>query len=184
MKQELSLTQAHRLLAPRPTCLLTTRYKGQVNVMPLAWTCPVSTEPPLVIMAIHPSRYTHGMLKRSEEGVLNIPGRGLAEHVVKCGRVSGEDTDKLRMTGLTLDTGRRVGSPWIAECLAHLECAIIDQLAAGDHALFLAEIIGAWAEEEAFSGVWLGPADNEELHPLIHLGGNRFCLLGKMVSWP
>ncbi len=184
MKQELTPAQSLRLLAPRPVCLLTTRYKGKVNVMPLAWTCPVSIEPPLVMMAIHPSRYTHGMLKRSEQGVLNIPGRALAEQVWKCGSASGADTDKLHLAGLTLDSGHHVETPWIAECLAHLECAIVELLSPGDHTLFVAEIVGAWVEEDAFYGTWIAPEDNEELHPLIHLGGKRFCLLGKTISLP
>ena len=184
MKREVPLTQAHRLLSPHPVCLLTARYKGRVNVMSIAWVCPVSLEPPLVAMAVHPSCYTHDMLKRSEEAVLNIPGRALAEQVLKCGTLSGEDTDKIKLTGLTLTSGRHVEVPWIEECLAHLECAIVNQSAPGDHTLFIAEIIGAWAEEEAFDGIWLEPEDNEELHPLHHLGGRHFGLIGKVITLP
>lgn len=182
MKQEVPITQAHRLLAPRPTCLLTARYKGQVNVMTLAWVYPMSMEPPLVGMAIHPSCYTHDMLKRSGECVLNIPGRPLAEQVLKCGSLSGSSVDKMQVTGLTPESGRRVEAPWLDECLAHVECAVVDLLAPGDHTLFIAEIVGAWAEEEAFNEVWLMPESNEELLPLHHLGGKRFCLMGKTVE--
>jgi flavin reductase (DIM6/NTAB) family NADH-FMN oxidoreductase RutF len=184
MKRELPLKLAHRLLAVRPTCLLTARYKGQVNVMTMTWVCPVSLEPPLVIMAIHPASYTHDMLKRSQECVLSIPGRALAEQSWKCGNVSGEDEDKIKLTKLNLESGQRVGVPSIAECLAYLECAVIDVLKPGDHTLFIAEILGAWAEEEAFDTIWRAPAENEELHPLLHLGGKSFCLLGKTIILP
>ena len=54
----------------------------------------------------------------------------------------------------------------------------------GDHTLFVAEVVGAWAEEEAFDQVWLLPADSEELLPLCHLGGNRFCLPGVGLTLP
>ncbi|HUT15668.1 MAG TPA: flavin reductase family protein [Anaerolineae bacterium] len=184
MKREVSLGRAHRLLASRPACLLTTRYKGQVNVMTLVWTCPISMEPPLVAMAIHPSRYSCDMLKRSEECVLNIPGRPLAEQVLKCGSLSGEDVDKIQLTGLTPESGHRVDSPWIDECLAHLECVVLDILTPGDHVLFITEIVGAWAEEEAFCESWLVPQDNEALLPLHHLGGKSFCLMGKTIEAP
>jgi len=183
MKVEVPLNQAHRLLAPRPACLLTTRYRGQVNVMALAWTCPASIEPPMVLLAVHPSTYTHDMLRRSEEAVLNIPGRALAQQVLACGETSGHDVDKVAQTGLTLDSGHRVEVPWIAECLAHIECAVVGVATPGDHSVFTAEILGAWAEEEAFQGMWKGPEDNEELHPLVHLGGRRFCLLGKVIGF-
>ncbi len=182
MKREVPLGQAHRLLSPRPVSLLTTRYKGQVNVMTIAWACPVSLMPPLVMMAIHPSRYTHDMLKRSEECVLNIPGRPLLEQVVKCGSVSGAEVDKVQLAGLHLESAKRVEAPWINECLAHVECHVVDLLMPGDHTLFVAEIVGAWAEEEAFDGVWLAPADNEELQPLYHLGGDLFCLIGAKLG--
>lgn len=182
MKIEVPLEQAHRLLAPRPVCLLTTRYKGKVNVMTLAWVSPVSLEPPLVLLAIHPSTYTHDLLKRSEEAVLNIPGRPLAEQVLACGTLSGKDVDKVQRTGLTLDTGRRVEAPWIEECLAHLEGVVVETFRPGDHTLFVLEIVGAWAEEEAFQEVWVLPQENEELCPLIHLGGKRFALLGRGIT--
>ena len=140
MKVEIPLSQAHRLLAPRPACLLTTRYRGQVNVMTIAWVCPVSLEPPMVMMAIHPSTYTHGMLQRSEEAVLNIPGRALAEQVAACGEASGADVDKIATTGLTLESGHRVEVPGIAECLAHIECAVVTAVTPGDHTVFVAEM--------------------------------------------
>lgn len=184
MKTEIPLAQVHRLLAARPTCLLTTRYKGQVNVMAIAWVCPVSLAPPLVVLAIHRSCYTHDMLRRSEEAVLNIPGRPLAEQVLQCGTLSGEDVDKVEATGLTLESGQRVEVPWVDECLAHLECVVVDMLAPGDHTLFIAQVLGAWAEEEAFDDVWLQPQDNEELLTLHHLGGKRFCLMGRSILMP
>jgi len=182
MKNEVSLTQAARLLAGRPTCLLTVRYRGHVNVMTVAWVMPVSVGPPLVAMAIHPSRYTHDILLRSEEFVLNIPGRALAEHLVTCGSMSGEDEDKIKRTGLVLDSGHRVEVPWIIECLAHLECVVVDRLMPGDHTVFVAEIVGAWAENEAFRECWLLPEDSIELSPVLYLGGALFSLMGPILT--
>ena len=184
MKQEIAIGVAHRLLSGRPTCLLTTQYHGQVNVMAIAWASPISLEPPLLALAVHPSSYTHDLLPRSEEFVLNIPGRPLAEQVMQIGSVSGQDEDKIQLTGLALESGRRVEAPWIDECLAHLECVVIDRLAPGDHTVFVAEVIGAWVAEEAFDGYWLAPEDNEALSPLIHLGGRRFALFGQQLEAP
>jgi len=184
MKKKVPPNRVHRLLAPQPVCLLTTRYKGQVNVMTVAWVCPVSLEPPLIIIAMHPSRYTHDMLRRSEECVLNIPGRPLAEQVLKCGRLSGQDVDKIATLGLTLESGHHLEVPWIDQCLAHLECALVDLLMPGDHTLFIAEVLGGWAEEEAFDTVWTHPEDDEGLLPLHHLGDGRFCLMGKEITLP
>ncbi|MFH1086061.1 MAG: flavin reductase family protein [Chloroflexota bacterium] len=182
MKHEVPLNRAHRLLAGRPTCLMTTRYKGHVNVMSIAWVCPVSLEPPLVALAIHPARYSHDMLARSEELVLNIPGRPLAQRVIEIGEVSGANEDKLALTKLTSESGRRVEAPWIGECFGHIEAVVVGRLSPGDHTLFVAEIVGAWVEEDAFDERWLAPQDYEELLPLIHLGGRAFALMGPQFT--
>jgi len=182
MKSEVRLSYAHRLLSCRPVCLLTTQYRGQVNVMTLAWTSALSIEPPLVGMAIHPSRYTHDLLCRSEEFVLNIPGRPLLEHVQKCGELSGADDDKIAVTSLALDSAKRVEPPWIQECIAHIEGTVVDILHPGDHSLFIGQIAGAWAEEETFVDQWIVPQANEELAPLIYLGGRQFAVLGQGVT--
>jgi flavin reductase (DIM6/NTAB) family NADH-FMN oxidoreductase RutF len=177
MYREIALHLAHRLLSARPTCLLTTQYKGQVNVMTIAWVCPASLQPPLVVLAIHPSCYTHDMLKKSEECILSIPSRKLGHQVMQCGRLSGNQVDKVQAAGLLLDSGNRVEVPRIEGSLAHLECVLNDVVGLGDHSLFVAEVIGAWAEEEAFDDTWLLPND-EELRPLHHLGGSDFCSMG------
>lgn len=177
MKQEVPLTMAHRLLAGQPTCLLTVRYRGRENVMALGWTCPVSLAPPLLALAIHPSCYTHDLLARSEECVLNIPGRPYAEQLVRCGSVSGAGGDKLRESGLTPAQARRVEAPWIEECLAHIECAVVERLAPGDHTIFVVEVVGAWAEEEAFAQTWLVDDQQEDLLPVHHMGGGSFGLM-------
>lgn len=184
MKIEVPLHLTHRLLAGRPACLLTVSYRGQVNVMTVAWVCPVSIEPPLVAMAIHPASYTHDVLRRSEECVLNVPARPLLEQTQACGVLSGANEDKIAATGLTLETGRRLEAPWVHECIAHLECGIVSTWSPGDHTIYAAQIVGAWAEEEAFCETWLAPQDNEELLPFYHLGGRTFGLLGPSIKLP
>jgi flavin reductase (DIM6/NTAB) family NADH-FMN oxidoreductase RutF len=184
---EVSLPLAHRLFAPRPVAFLTTRYRGRVNLMAVAWVCPVSMSPPMLGVAIDPASYTHDLLRRSGEFVLSIPGRRLAEKIVACGTISGAEVDKLVACGLETMPGHRVDAPLIDGCLAHLECAVVTAVEAGDHTLFIAEVLGAWAEEEAFGGdsaaegTWRA-SDDEDLSPLLHLGGRSFCLPGLAVE--
>jgi flavin reductase (DIM6/NTAB) family NADH-FMN oxidoreductase RutF len=150
--------------------------------MTLGWSCPVSIEPPLVMLAVHPSRYSHGLLELGQECVLNIPGRPMAEQLVFCGSHSGAGTDKLAGDALATQAGRRVSAPWIEPCLAHIECAVVERVAPGDHSLFIAEIVGAWAEDEAFADVWLVQDQPEDLLPLSHLGGAAFGMLGARID--
>ncbi|MBC7235409.1 MAG: flavin reductase [Chloroflexi bacterium] len=181
MKEEVPFHRVHRLLTSGPICLLTTRYKGEVHAAMVPWCCPISLEPPRIALAIHPSRYIHDMLPRSEECVLNIPGRPYAEQMLKCAEPEGADEEALRNMGLTLESGQRVEVPRIDEFLAHIECQLIDVLTPGDHSLFIVEVVGAWAETEAFQEHWLYQ-DVEELLPLHYLGGRQFCLMGPIID--
>jgi len=182
VKREISGKLAHRLLAGRPTCLVTTRYRGEHNVMTLSWACPISLVPPLLMLAIHPATHSHGLLLRGEECVLNIPARPLGEQLVRYGTRSGADSDKLRESGVSVQAGHRVQALWIDDCLAHIECAVVERLAPGDHSLFIVEIVGAWAEEEAFTETWHVQDTPEDLLPVIHLGGSTYGLWGTEIQ--
>ncbi len=85
MRINLADIDARRLLVPGPVVLVTTKYRGATNVMPLAWAAPASLEPPLVAIALHPSRHTHDMIERAMEFALNIPGRDLLNQVLPAG---------------------------------------------------------------------------------------------------
>ncbi|MGQ9681282.1 MAG: flavin reductase family protein [Anaerolineae bacterium] len=176
-KIELSPERALRLLVPGPVVLLTAQFRGQPNVMPAAWVMPASYRPPMVSMAVYTETFTRYLLARSQEFIINIPGRPLAEAVWGCGQVSGKDVDKFARFGLTPVEGKRVTAPWVDECLAHIECGVVESFEAGDHALILGQVIGVWAEEQAFETSW--KLEEEEMAPLHHLGGRTFAILGE-----
>jgi flavin reductase (DIM6/NTAB) family NADH-FMN oxidoreductase RutF len=175
-KKEIALAGCLRLLEPGPITLLTSQYRGQPDVMAAAWVIPASHRPPLVVAAVSQLHNTHYLISRGQEFVVNVPGRPLADQVMLCGTLSGRDVDKFARARLTALDGRRVTVPWVAECLAHLECGLVEAYEAGDHTLFLGEVIGAWADEEAFDEFW--KLEAEELSPLQHLGARHFAVLG------
>mgnify|MGYP005840488079 CR=1 FL=1 len=174
-KREVPLTGCLRLLEAGPVTLLTSQFRGQPDVMTAAWVAPVSHRPPLVAAAVSPLHHTHYLIGKSQEFVINVPARPLADRVMLCGTLSGRDVDKFARAGLTAVNGRRVTVPWVDECLAHLECGVVEAYETGDHTLFIGEVIGAWAEEEAFDEFW--KLETEELSPLHHLGGRHFARL-------
>ncbi len=175
-KVEVPLSGCLRLLEPGPVALLTAQYRGRPGLMAAAWVSPVSYAPPMVAVAVNPQHNTHLLISRSQEFVVNVPGRPLAEQVLRAGTLSGRDVDKFARTGLHALDGRRVSAPWVEECLGHLECGVIDAFKVGDHTLFVGEVIGAWVEEEAFDGYW--KLEAEELSPLLHLGAGYFAIPG------
>jgi flavin reductase (DIM6/NTAB) family NADH-FMN oxidoreductase RutF len=178
VKMKVPLTRVNRLINPGPVVLVTAKHRDRVNVMPAAWAVPLSKGPPLVGVAIHPARFTHDLIRRSEQFALNVPGRPLAEAVVRLGSVSGHKVDdKLALVGLHLAEPQETEVPLIEECLAWLECSVVDALRIGDHTLFVGQVLAAQVDEQAFDQMWL--LTDDDARPLHHLGSDLFAVLGE-----
>jgi len=173
-KEPVQLTRATRLINSGPVVLVTAWSGGQANVMVASWAMPVSSDPPLVAVAISPKRFTHALIKKSAEFVLNIPNALLAKQVKLCGSMSGDRVDKFKETGLTQLPASKVRPPLIKECVGHLECALVQAIDVGDHTVFVGQVVAAWVETGTFEGVWL--VEREEAKLLHHLGGSSYCI--------
>lgn len=180
MKQPIATGHIHRLLAPGPVVLVTATLRGQSDLTTAAWITPLSGAPPLVGLALSERALIHELIRRSEEFTLNVPPAHLAREVHYCGTVSGADADKWQVTGLHATTARQVAAPWVEECLAHLECGVVEVVPVGDHTLFVGQVLTAWAEDWAFSDGWL--PDKEEARLLHHLGGPRYGVLTQALD--
>lgn len=168
---------AVRLLQPGPLALLTSRFRSDDNVMTAAWLMPVSFDPPLVAVAIHPGRLTHEYVSKSEHFALSFPTADLLAAVHRCGMVSGRDGDKLVAAGLTPVDALAVEAPLIEECVAHIECGVVARSRFGDHDLFVGQPLAVLADVEAFDGRWLVEADaGQALH---HLRADYYATLSR-----
>jgi len=177
MRRVLSEFDARRLLAGAPVVLVTTSWHGVANVMPAAWNMPLSHDPPLVGIAVHPSRHTYDMLRFSEEFALNVPGHRLMNHVQYLGTVSGRDVQKIDLAKLPTFKAQRVDAPLLEGCLAYIECSVLEVLPLGDHHLFVGKVLAAQAEREAFEEGWL--LEDDDYKPLHYLGGELYAILGE-----
>ncbi len=177
-KRALELRLAHRLLSPGPVTLLSSQYRGQPNLMAVAWATVMSADPPLVGVAIHPSRLTHEFVAKSEQFALNVPHLELIAATHRCGVLSGRDEDKFAIAGLTPEPAIEIEPPLVAECIGHLECGVIDRIRLGDHDFFVGRVLAIAAEEESFDTFW--KTDEEGGHILHHLGADRYAALAKM----
>jgi len=155
---------AARLLEPGPVVLVTAQFRSQPNVMTAAWVVPLSLEPPRIGIAVHPARFTHELVTRSELFVVNLPTLRLLDAVHRCGIVSGRQVDKFAHAGLHPGDALEIDVPIIEECAAHIECGLADRLSLGDHDLFVGEVLAVWADDELFTDRWQVSGDA----PLIH----------------
>lgn len=180
MKIEIPSSYALRLIVPGVVGLVTTEYRGRLDVTTVSWLMPAGREPPLVALAIHPSTLCHDLIKRSGEFVINVPTLDVLNQVVTCGRLSGNDVDKFARTGLALAEPRVVRPPWIDQCVAHLECALVNAFQPGDHTIYVGAVQYACVEEGVFDEAWL--LAERGYKPLHHLGGNWFGVLEERIE--
>jgi flavin reductase (DIM6/NTAB) family NADH-FMN oxidoreductase RutF len=142
-----------RFLLTTPLALLSAWGKGsKPNIITIAWTGVMCSDPPLVYASVRPVRFTHRLLAQNGDFVLNLPAQSQAREVDICGTVSGRRKDKFSLCGFTAVRARKVDAPAIAECPVHLECRTVQVLTLGVHDAFIAEVMGIEAEEEIVKG--------------------------------
>ncbi len=169
------------MLGGGPVALISTSWHGAQNVMPCAFITPLSIDPPLIGVAVHPGRHTHDMIRFSEEFAINIPTRALLHHVQYLGSVTGSELNKLELTRLPTFRARRIDAPLLEGCVGWIECGVHDAYRVGDHTLFVGKVVAAQAEKDAFDdGLWLlGDPDERPLH---YLGVNAYAILGDRME--
>jgi flavin reductase (DIM6/NTAB) family NADH-FMN oxidoreductase RutF len=123
--KRMPLSRAFTLIESGPVVLVTTNDGGKNNVMTISWTMVVDFAP-LFAMTTGPWNYSYAALRKSRECVIAVPTVDLIDRVVGVGTCSGADTDKFERFGLTPVKGRHVKAPLIEECLANIECRVID----------------------------------------------------------
>lgn len=181
MKIEVPLERANRLLNHGCVVLVTSRFKEKSNITTLAWQTPVSHRPKLICICMHKNHFSHSLIEKSKEFVVNVPSRDLIDKVHYCGTISGREVDKFKQTGLTPLRAKFVHAPLIKECIAHLECKLIKLYPGGDHSIFLAQVIRAVAERDIFDGK-LMRLDNPRAQTLHHLGEDIYMVSGKLIK--
>jgi len=170
----------HRLMNPRPTVLVTSIHPetGKPNIITLGWTAPASHRPRLVAVFISTKRYSHDLIAKTKEFVLNVPGIDLVDQVYACGTKSGRNMDKFTLANLTANSARKVKPPIIEECFAHLECKVVDQVRVGDHSMFVGKVVAAYANEDVFGQ---GMLKIEKVSLIQHLGERIFPTSSKEI---
>jgi flavin reductase (DIM6/NTAB) family NADH-FMN oxidoreductase RutF len=129
-------------LFPCPVVLVTSiDNNGKPNIMTVTWTGMVCTDPPILSLGIRSKPYSHRLVERSGEFVVNVPTTEILEQTDLCGMVSGKDVNKFSETGFTAEPAKKVKPPLIKECPVNIECKVKKKISLGSHDLFLGEIV-------------------------------------------
>ena len=143
--QALNLSKAFTLIEPGPVVLVTTRDGQKDNIMTISWTM-VMDFTPVFAITTGEWNYSFAALRKHRECVIAIPTVDLLDTVVGIGTCSGVDTDKFARFKLTPVPARLVRPPLIQECLANIECKVIDIVE--KHNIVVLEAVAAYIDNE------------------------------------
>jgi len=170
-------------LLPTPVVLLSVGGHGKekANIITLAWVGTVCSSPPMLSVAIRPSRHSHGLVNAAREFVVNIPSAAQVAAVDLAGVWSGAEHDKFKELGFTARPAKLVAAPLIEECPINIECIVRHQLALGAHDLYLAEIVATHYDEKLIDS--RGRLKTAELDAMAYVDGEYWSLGERLGSY-
>lgn len=142
------------MVYPVPAVMVSCGIIGErPNIITIAWTGTINTDPPMCYISIRPERYSHKLIKEQGEFVINLTTRDLVKATDWCGVKSGRDFDKFKEMQLHPLPAQRVGVPLIAESPVNIECKVTEIKPLGSHDMFLAEVLTVNADTDYLDAV-------------------------------
>jgi flavin reductase (DIM6/NTAB) family NADH-FMN oxidoreductase RutF len=137
--------EALTLASPYPyTLAVTLTPDGKPNAIGISWWTFTSMVPPMLLISVGHTRYSYECLKNLGEFALCFPAEDQAEGAWLCGTKSGRKVDKFPEAGFTAVPSEHIEPPKIEGCTVAFECRVVNEVDAGDHAIFIADILGTY----------------------------------------
>lgn len=169
------------MLYPLPAVMVSTGDKeGNKNILTVAWTGTICTNPAMVYISVRPERYSYQMIKGTGEFVINLTTEKLTRVTDYCGVRSGKDVDKWKDTGLTPGKPESLKyAPIIEECPVNIECRVTEIKELGSHHMFLAEVKAVQVDD-----AYMNKAGKFELNKtgLLAYSHGEYLGLGKSLG--
>ena len=126
---------------PIPAVMVSCGTMEESNIITVAWTGILNTNPAMCYISVRPERYSHDIIKENGEFAINLTTKQLAYATDWCGVKSGRDVDKFREMKLTKEIANVIKAPLIKESPVSVECKVKEIVPLGSHDMFVAEIV-------------------------------------------
>lgn len=133
---------------PIPAALVTSGDMKNSNILTVAWTGILNTNPAIVYISVRPERYSYKLIKENKEFAINLTNEKLAYATDWCGVRSGAKFDKFKEMKLTKEKAEFIKAPLIKESPVSIECKVIEERNLGSHTMFVAEVLSIDADEK------------------------------------
>jgi flavin reductase (DIM6/NTAB) family NADH-FMN oxidoreductase RutF len=151
----------------------------EYNIITIAWTGTLCTDPPLCYISVRPERHSYEILQRTREFVINLTTRSLAFATDWCGVKSGRHHRKFAEMNLTHGPAAKVKAPIIVEAPINIECRVTEVRRLGSHDMFMAEVVNVKADVQYIDSR-TGAFDLAKAEPLAYAHGQYYTLGAKI----
>lgn len=135
------------LLSPVPPVMVSCGDMDSSNIITIAWTGILNSNPPKTYVSIRPQRHSFEIIKNTKEFVINLTPANLVKEADYCGIYTGAKVDKFEKCNFTKASSSTVSCPLIEECPMNLECKVTDIVELGSHHMFIADITAINVDE-------------------------------------
>lgn len=135
------------MIAPVPAVLVSCGDEKEHNIITVAWTGTICSEPAMCYISVRPERHSYDIIRRTGEFVINLTTAKLAKATDWCGVRSGRDFDKFEYCSLSVERCEHVAAPAIAQSPVNIECKVKQIVKLGSHDMFIAEVVGVMVDE-------------------------------------
>lgn len=168
------------MLYPLPAVMVSCGTFEKSNILTVAWTGTICTDPAMTYISIRKERYSYDIIKESKEFVINLTTKDLVKATDWCGVRSGKDFDKFKECNLTKEKANFVKCPMIKESPISIECKVEEIKELGSHTMFIAKVLSVNVDEKYMDED--GRFALEKAEPITYSHGQYFSLgdyLGK-----
>lgn len=166
-------------LYPIPVVMVSCGNMEKSNIITVAWTGIINTNPAMVYISVRPERYSYAMIKEQGEFVINLTNNELAYKTDWCGVKTGAKVDKFKEMNLTKEKSNFVKCPSIKESPVSIECKVKEIKELGSHNMIMAEVLSINADEKYIDEN--GAFDITKCNLIAYANGKYFEL-GKQVG--
>ncbi len=140
--EQISLNLAQKISSPRPFGLVVSiGSNNKVNVMGISWWTYVSRNPSLLLICLSNKNCTNENIRLSKEFSLCLPSEDIKDEAWKCSTTSGRNINKIKQYNLEVIQSNYINTPILRESYVAFECKVVKEIVAGDHTMFLGEIL-------------------------------------------
>lgn len=167
--------KAGNMVYPLPVVMVScVEGDGTPNIITVAWTGTICTNPAMVYISVRPERYSYDMIKNSGQFVINLTTEAIAKQTDYCGVRSGRNVNKFEEMKLTPEKASQVKAPLIKESPVNIECELVKIVPLGSHDMFIANVLAVNVDEAYMNEK--GKFELAKANPIVYSHGEYYGL--------